>query len=90
MDDDVQLAERALVGGLVLEPDRIGEVAHLVSPAEFLAPACGLVFARLLELHRAGSEVIPAALLALLRDRGELRPDGYPACEVTGWLEQVP
>ena len=90
MDDDVRLAEQALVGGLILEPHRLGEVAGLLSPADFGSPACGLVFERMLGLRAAATAVTATALLDAMRERGELRSDGYPISGAVRWLDQVP
>lgn len=86
MPDDVRLAEQALVAGLVLEPHRLAEVAGIVGPADFGSPVCGLLFGRLRDGMRAGAEGLPD----LLRERGELRGDGYPLNRLVQWFDLVP
>lgn len=89
MDDDVRLAEQALVAALVLEPHRLGEVAGL-STAEFSSPACRLVFAALRRLHDADGPIDPGVVLDELRSGGQLRSDGYPVSGLMRWFDDVP
>ena len=89
--DDVRRAEETLVGTVVLEPRRLGEVAGWLQPADFGSPACRLLYQRLLDVrHLGGDEPGGARLLEQLRERGELRSDGYPISSLTRWFDAVP
>jgi replicative DNA helicase len=87
MTDDVRLAEQVLVAGLVLEPDRLPEVSGIVSRADFSSPVCGLLFGRLTEGALDGPG---GGLPDALRQRGELRVDGYPLHRLVQWFDLVP
>ena len=89
MDEDVRLAEQALVAGLVLEPHRLGEVAAL-SVAELSSPACRLVFSTLRRLHGGGAPVSADMLVDALRTSGQLRSDGYPVSGLVRWFDELP
>jgi replicative DNA helicase len=88
--DDVRRAEEALVGSLVLAPRRVGEVAGWLHRSDFGSPACGLVYARLVEVYRSGSNPTGTALLDVLREHGELRADGYPISALMQWFDAAP
>ena len=87
--DDVDLAERALVACVALEPRRVGEVAGWLSPADFRLPVAGLLYRRLLEVGASGARD-PGALLDRLRAAGDLRGDGYPVSALLRWWDVTP
>lgn len=90
MDDDVRLAEQALVAGLTLAPEGLPRLVSWLSASDFASPACGLVFSHLLSLHRCARPVTPTSLLEALRARDELRGDGYPVSGLVRWLDRAP
>jgi replicative DNA helicase len=87
--DDLGLAERSLVSALVLSPVRLREVAGWLVPSDFAVPAAGLLYGRMLELEASG-RWDASSLLRLLRDRGDLRRDGYPVSALVGWFDATP
>jgi replicative DNA helicase len=50
-------AERALLGGLMQEPDRIPEMAELVFPADFYRPDHGALFQLLVEMYNRNEPI---------------------------------
>jgi replicative DNA helicase len=87
--DDVELAEQAVVAGLMLDPDWGRRLAGWLRAADFRSPTCGLLFERLVGV-RSAPDRVAADLADALRVRGELRRDGYPLSELLGWLDQLP
>ena len=50
-------AERALLGGLIQEPDRIPEMAELVMPGDFYRPDHGALFTLLQEMYNRSEPI---------------------------------
>src|SRR3954451_17225947 len=74
---------------LVLSPGRLREVAGWLVRSDFAVPAAGLLYGRMLELEASG-RWDASSLLRLLRDRGDLRRDGYPVSALLGWFDATP
>ncbi|WP_242479086.1 DnaB-like helicase N-terminal domain-containing protein, partial [Lamprobacter modestohalophilus] len=65
----ISRAERALLSGLMIEPDAVSRVVDLVSPADFSNDDHGKVFAAILALSDDGIAPEPEALMNALKDR---------------------
>lgn len=65
-------AESALVGGLFLDPRRVGEVAALVKPAEIYDPCLGAVYSAMVELEATGRPVDPVTVAARMEAAGTI------------------
>jgi replicative DNA helicase len=50
-------AERALLGGMMIDPHRIGDVLPLLKPADFHAPTHRALFELLVAMRRAGESI---------------------------------
>lgn len=64
-------AERALIGGLMVEPGPYAECAAIVTPEEFADPAHGQIWAAMGELVRSRLAPEPEAVLAHLNGTGD-------------------
>ena len=63
-------AERALLGTLMLFPERCADVADLVEPADFFKPTHGYVYEAILACRDEGSASDPVLVASVLRARG--------------------
>lgn len=72
--DCEQRAERALLGVLLAEPDRLAAVAGWLRAEDFVEQRHRVLYAALAELGRADAPAGPEAVLDLLRRREQLRP----------------
>ncbi|MCC7085292.1 MAG: hypothetical protein IT427_09825 [Pirellulales bacterium] len=68
-------AERAVLGVILLAPERIADVAAALSPADLADDALRTVYGAMLRLHRR--EIPPDATMVIgeLRDAGEYDPE---------------
>lgn len=80
----------ATVGGLLLAPDFYEQVAGWLRAEDFARPVCGEVFELIGDMRARGLPVDPVTALGALRERGRVRPDGYPANELIAMVEAVP
>ncbi|MEV3927044.1 replicative DNA helicase [Actinomadura coerulea] len=72
-------AERGVLGGLMLAPAAIDEVATLIGPADFYRPAHGVVFEAIVQLHRRGEPADAVTVNGELSRLGEsARTGGAP------------
>ncbi|MGI5208947.1 replicative DNA helicase [Spirillospora sp. CA-108201] len=72
-------AERGVLGGLMLAPGTIDEVAALIGPVDFYRPAHGVVFEAILQLHRRGEPADAVTVNGELARLGEsARTGGAP------------
>jgi hypothetical protein len=72
-------AEQSALGGMLLSPEAITEVASVVGPEDFYRPAHGLLFQVIVDLQRRGEPSDPVTTAAELQRRGELaRIGGAP------------
>ena len=65
----ISRAERALLSGLMIEPDAVSRVVDLVSPADFSNDDHSKVFAAILALSDDGIAPEPETLMNALKDR---------------------
>ncbi len=73
------LAEEALIGSILLQPDVCDEVVTLVRPDDFFHPAHKMLFAELVALHNSQKVIDVALLVDQLRAIGKLDMIGGPA-----------
>ena len=66
-------AEQSVVGGLLIDPTRIGDVAALLKPADFTGDLERKVFGALVEMDAAGTAVDVVTVCEFLEDRGALK-----------------
>jgi len=94
MDDRLMdvLAERAVLGALLIDPDAVGKVEDLVDAADFHDEGNGLVYAAALSLHHEGSPVDHVTMLDRLGE--DLRrigdKDTHGAAYLTHLVEATP
>ncbi len=69
-------AERAVLGGVLLENNALNTVLQILQPDDFYSRANGLVFDAMLELFRRGAPVDTVTLRGWLVDRGSLQKAG--------------
>jgi replicative DNA helicase len=69
-------AERAVLGGILLQNDALNIVTQILEPQDFYSRANGLLFEAMCELFRRGSPVDTVTLRAWLVDRGLLQKAG--------------
>ncbi len=65
------VAEEALIGSILLQPDVCDEVATIVRPEDFYHPAHRILYAELLQLHNSQAVIDVAVLLNHLRSIGK-------------------
>ncbi|MHB2023273.1 MAG: DnaB-like helicase N-terminal domain-containing protein [Mycobacteriales bacterium] len=85
MIEDLERAERAVVGSLIIAPDATFTAADAIRPADFADPVCTRIFtaaARLREGHHAVDEVTLAVTLARSGDLRAAREVRHLAAEV--------
>jgi replicative DNA helicase len=80
----------ATLGGLLLAPDFYEQVAPWLRPEDFARPVCGEVFELIGDMRSRSLPVDAVTVLGALRERGRVRPDGYPANELITMVEAVP
>src|SRR5258706_15070192 len=69
-------AERAGLGGVLLENNALNTATQILTPDDFYSRANALVFEAMLELFRKGQPVDLVTLRAYLSDRGTLAKAG--------------
>ncbi|MBX3275782.1 MAG: replicative DNA helicase [Sandaracinaceae bacterium] len=69
-------AERAVLGGILLDNAALASAAEILEPDDFYGRANALLFAAMLELYRKGAPVDLITLRAWLVDRGTLQKAG--------------
>jgi replicative DNA helicase len=69
-------AERAVLGGVLLENNALNLVTQIVTPEDFYSRANAIVFDGMCELFRRGQPVDTITLRAWLTDRGSLQKAG--------------
>lgn len=69
-------AERSVLGGSLIEPDAIIDVASLVSPGDFYEKRHGLIFAEMLKLFERNTPVDIITVTDGLRSIGQLETAG--------------
>jgi replicative DNA helicase len=69
-------AERAVLGGILLENNALNLVTQILMPDDFYSRANAMVFEGMTELFRRGSPVDTITLRAWLNDRGGLQKAG--------------
>ena len=62
-------AERALTASLILAPERVADVAAVITADDFLDDSCRNIFQAVLDLHGEGRAVDTVTLASLLSDR---------------------
>ncbi|MFF4524182.1 DnaB-like helicase N-terminal domain-containing protein [Streptomyces bluensis] len=82
-------AEQAVLGGMLLSADAIGEVVNVLDPGDYYRPAHETIHRAIRDLHHAGQPVDPIILTAELSKRGDLTRIGGPAY-VHGLVNAVP
>jgi replicative DNA helicase len=90
MDADLQAAEYATVGALLLDPTRLDGVRHWLHADDFWFPAPALIYERLCEPVATGEAAGPEAVLQRLREHGELDRHGTAVRELVEMVESVP
>ncbi len=63
-------AEQSVLGGMLLDPPQIDDVAEIVTSSDFYQPRHAQIFNVLVELHAAGQPTDPVTVAAALTDRG--------------------
>ena len=58
-------AEVCVLGSLMLMPEKVDEVVHVLRPTDFYDEAHGKLYEHMLEMHNSGNKID----LALLRER---------------------
>ncbi|GIH63986.1 replicative DNA helicase [Microbispora siamensis] len=72
-------AEMSVLGGLLISPGHVDEVAGILQPADFYRPAHQLIYETILRLNREGEAVDPVTVLdALTRAGDSARVGGGP------------
>ena len=69
-------AEQAVIGSLLLLPERCDEVAMLIKADDFYDDANRRIFAHLLRLHEEARQIDPMLLVQALKDAGEFEMVG--------------
>jgi len=69
-------AERSVLAGVLLDPDRIDDVVDLVEPSDFYGPHNGLVWRALLDLDATGEPIDTLALRRWLAAANRLEEAG--------------
>lgn len=72
-------AERAALGGMLLNRDALIDVAGILTPGDFYDPRHGIIFAAITAMDAIGEPVDMATVSARLADTGELRKLPHPA-----------
>lgn len=65
-------AERAVLGGIFVDPDRYFDVADLLAPADFFRAEHGYVFSTFRELAEKGQAIDPLIVRERLKAKGQL------------------
>lgn len=82
-------AEQAVLGGMLLSTDAVGEVAEVITGKDFYRPAHELIFDTILGLYARGEPTDAVVVAAELARAGELgRAGGAPYLHTT--LQSVP
>lgn len=68
-----EIAERALLGAILLDPARLSDVEQWLEPADFYAYRHGLAYTEMLQLRRAGQEPTARAVLDRVLPSAESR-----------------
>jgi len=72
-------AERAVLGGMLLSKEAIGDVVSLLKGSDFYRPAHETVFNAVLDLYTRGEPADPITVSAVLKERGDLVRIGGPS-----------
>ena len=64
-------AEQSVIGSMILDENRIDEVADILSRDDFYVPAYGAVFEAIVDLKRKGSPADTVTILEKLHKKGE-------------------
>ena len=73
------LAERSVLGGMMLAPDVVGEVCEVISARDFYRPAHAAIYQAIVDLYGRGEPTDAIAVATELERRGELaRVGGAP------------
>ncbi len=72
-------AEQAVIGSLILLPERCDEVALVVKADDFYDDANRRIYTHLLSLHETGRSIDPMLLVQSLKDAGEFEMTGGAA-----------
>src|SRR5215469_5292969 len=65
-------AEQGVLGSLLLDPELCDEVAMLLRPVDFYAPAHQALYTHLLAMHNDGLRIDATLLIERLRKHGDL------------------
>lgn len=86
-DEATRLAEQALLGSLILDPQSLASVRRWLRPGDFSDPRHGTVFSLLRECDTAGDPIDPMAVAGDLAGR---LPSASPGVVVHDLLQAVP
>lgn len=81
-------AEEAILGGILLDPEALGRIAHLLKPEFFYIQAHQDIYRAGMTLHTQGKPTDLTAVTAWLQDQGCLERIGGPA-KLVQLVEQV-
>jgi hypothetical protein len=82
-------AERAMLGALMISPERITDARDVVSPADMYRYGHGITYRTLLDLDASERPIDLLTVTATLRERGQLDDVGGPAY-LAGLTDGVP
>lgn len=69
-------AEESILGGILLDPEAIGRIAHLLAPDAFYISAHSEIYQAALALHRSNKQTDLIAVASWLQDRDRLESVG--------------
>ena len=87
-DDATQLAERASLGALLTDPDRIGDVTQWLRAGDFTHPWHSAIYTALREQHAARAQITVQGVAAALTGRLGVRRADLP--ELAGLVNAAP
>jgi replicative DNA helicase len=83
-----QEAEQAVLGGILVSPDKLHEIIELIRPEDFYREAHGRIYQAMLDLSETDTPIDLVSVSAHLKDKGHMEAIGGPSF-LAGLSEQV-
>ena len=71
-------SEQSVLGAILVRPEKLDDVAEVITPDDFYREAHGRIFQAMLDLHEAQEPVDLVTVCAYLKDRNQLEGVGGP------------
>lgn len=84
-----EVAERSVVGSMIIDPDAITVASELLQPDDFYQAKYGVVFQTIVELYNLGKPVDIIILQAKLKEK-DVSPELYELDFISGLIDAVP